>query len=106
MEFRNVFQQRISCQTNSNVFCYDFGRFPLAAREIQNEDDTWHCASFNGLRLMKSSSSSSYLFYSPLSSTEGWTDERNPAQSVFMLTRFYVLFSINQIIVRELVPFE
>ena len=37
----------------SNVFCYDFGRFPLAAREIQNEADTWHCASFNGLRLMK-----------------------------------------------------
>ena len=30
----------------SNVFCFDFGRFPLVAREIQNEADTWHCASF------------------------------------------------------------
>ena len=34
------------------------------------------------------------------------TDERKPAQNNLMWTRFYVLFSINQIIVRELVPFE
>ena len=30
----------------SNVFCFDFGRFPFAAREIQNEADIWHCVSF------------------------------------------------------------
>ena len=34
------------------------------------------------------------------------TDEIKPAQNVFMWTRLYVLFSVNQIIVRELVPFE
>ena len=26
------------------VFCFDFGGFQLAAREIQNEADTLHCA--------------------------------------------------------------
>ena len=30
----------------NDVFCFGFGQFPLAAREIQNEADTWHCASF------------------------------------------------------------
>ena len=30
----------------SDVFCFGFGQFLLAAREIQNEADTWHCANF------------------------------------------------------------
>ena len=30
----------------SDVFCFGFGQFPLASREIQNEADTWHCANF------------------------------------------------------------
>ena len=33
----------------SDVFCFGFGQFPLAAREIQNEADTWHCANFIAL---------------------------------------------------------
>ena len=33
-------------------------------------------------------------------------DEREPAKKIFMWTRFYVLFSVNKIIVCELVPFE
>ena len=40
------------------------------------------------------------LFRRPL------TDEEKPVQIVFLWTRVYVLFSVNQIIGRELVPFE
>ena len=40
------------------------------------------------------------LFRRPL------TDEEKRVQIVFLWTRVYVLFSVNQIIGRELVPFE
>ena len=47
MDLRNVFSaENFLSNKLGDVFCFGFGQFPLAAREIQNEADTWHCANF------------------------------------------------------------